>query len=74
MTELEQKLGAAQTAKPAGAAARAASGAQWGMTPEQAADLSHIAPQAEAIEDAREASGLRGLKFSGYIDPTHIYN
>ena len=44
------------------------------MTPEQAADFSRIAPKAEAIEDAREASGLRGLKFSSYIDPTYIYN
>lgn len=44
------------------------------MTPEQAADFSRIAPKAEAIEDAREASALRGLKFSGYIDPTYIYN
>ena len=70
VTELEQKLGAAQVAKPAGAAA----GAQWGMTPEQAADFNRISLKAEAIEDAREASGLRGLKFSGYIDPTYVYN
>ncbi len=73
VTELEQKLGAAQAAqaaKPAGAAA----GAQWGMTPEQADDFNRISLKAEATEDAREASGLRGLKFSGYIDPTYIYN
>jgi hypothetical protein len=70
VAELEQKLGAAQAAKPAGAAA----GAQWGMTPEQAADFNRISLKAEAIEDAREASGLRGLKFSGYIDPTYVYN
>jgi hypothetical protein len=70
VTELEQKLGAAQSVKPAGAAA----GAQWGMTPEQAADFNRISLKAEAIEDAREASGLRGLKFSGYIDPAYVYN
>ena len=67
VAELEQKLG---TAKPAGAA----TGAQWGMTPEQAAEFSRIALKAEATEDAREASGLRGLKISGYIDPTYVYN
>ena len=70
VVELEQKLGAAQSAKPAGAA----TGAQWGMTPEQAAEFSRIALKAEATEDAREASGLRGLKISGYVDPTYIYN
>ena len=67
VAELEQKLG---TAKPAGAA----TGAQWGMTPEQAAEFSRIALKAEATEDAREASGLRGLKIGGYIDPTYVYN
>jgi Protein of unknown function (DUF3138) len=70
VAELEQKLGTAQSAKPTGAAA----GAQWGMTPEQAAEFNRISLKAEATEDAREASGLRGLKFSGYIDPTYVYN
>jgi hypothetical protein len=28
----------------------------------------------EALEDANEANGFKGLKFSGYIDPTYIYN
>ncbi len=74
VTELEQKLGTAQNAKPAGAASGAASGAQWGMTPEQAAEFNRISLKAEATEDAREASGLRGLKFSGYVDPTYVYN
>ena len=44
------------------------------MTPQQVADFNRIATKAEATEDAREASGLRGLKFSGYIDPAFIYN
>jgi hypothetical protein len=70
VAELEEKLGAAQAARPAGAA----SGAQWGMTPEQVADFNRVATKAEATEDAREASGLRGLKFSGYVDPTYVYN
>jgi hypothetical protein len=71
VAELEQKLGAAQTARPEGAAT---SGAQWGMTPEQVAEFNRISLKTEATEDAREASGLRGLKFSGYIDPTYVYN
>ena len=70
VVDLEKKLSAAEAAKPAGAAA----GSQWGMTPAQVADFNRIATKAEATEDAREASGLRGLKFSGYIDPAFIYN
>ncbi len=70
VADLEKKLSAAEAARPAGAAA----GSQWGMTPEQVADFNRIATKAEATEDAREASGLRGLKFSGYIDPSYIYN
>jgi hypothetical protein len=47
---------------------------QWGMTPEQASEFNRIAVKAEAMEDARDASGLKGLKISGFIDPTYIYN
>jgi Protein of unknown function (DUF3138) len=65
VAELEGK----QPARPAGAA-----GAQWGMTPEQAAEFNRIAVKAEAMEDARDASGLKLLKISGYMDPTFIYN
>ena len=70
VADLEKKLSAAEAAKPAGAAA----GSQWGMTPQQVADFNRIATKAEATEDAREASGQRGLKFSGYVDPAFIYN
>ncbi len=48
--------------------------AQWGMTPEQSAEFNRIAVKAEAMEDARDASGLKLLKISGYMDPTFIYN
>ncbi len=65
VAELEGKQG-----RPAGAA----SGAQWGMTPEQAAEFNRIAVKTEAMEDARDASGLKLLKISGYMDPTFIYN
>lgn len=47
---------------------------EWGMTPEQAKELNRIAVKTEALEDARDASGLKGLKISGYMDPTYIYN
>ena len=70
VADLEKKLSAAEAAKPAGAAA----GSQWGMTPQQVADFNRIATKAEATEDAREASGLRGLKIGGFFDPTFIYN
>jgi hypothetical protein len=44
------------------------------MTPEQAAEFNRIAVKTEAMEDARDASGLKLLKISGYMDPTFIYN
>ena len=52
----------------------AASSAHWGMTPEQAAEFNRIAVKTEAMEDARDASGLKLLKISGYMDPAFIYN
>ena len=70
VVDLEKKLSAAEAARPAGAAA----GSQWGMTPQQVAEFNRIATKTEATEDAREASGQRGLKFSGYADPAFIYN
>ena len=38
------------------------------------ADANRIAVKTEAMEDARDASGLKLLKISGYMDPTFIYN
>ena len=61
--ELEKKLGD----KPAGEK-------QWGMTPEQAADFNRIAVKTEALEDNNEALGYKGLKISGFFDPSYIYN
>jgi Protein of unknown function (DUF3138) len=66
VTELENKLKAAETKAPAAG--------QWGMTPEQARELNRVTVKAEALEDARDAAGLRSLKISGYMDPTFIYN
>lgn len=66
VAELEGKQKAADAAKPAAG--------QWGMTPEQAAEFNRIAVKTEAMEDARDAMGLKNLKISGYMDPTFIYN
>lgn len=66
VAELEAKQKTGDAAKP--------TQAQWGMTPEQTAEFNRIAVKAEALEDARDASGLKLLKISGYMDPTFIYN
>ncbi|WP_428424017.1 DUF3138 family protein [Methylibium sp.] len=68
VTELESKLKAAEAKQAAPAAA------QWGMTPEQAQEFNRVAVKTEALEDNIEAAGLKGLKISGYVDPTYIYN
>ncbi len=38
------------------------------------AEFARIRLKAETIEDSLEANGFKNLKFSGYIDPTYIYN
>ncbi len=63
VAELEAKLKAQEATKP-----------QWGMTPDQARELNRITVKTEALEDSRDASGLKGLKISGYADPTWISN
>ncbi|WP_374315608.1 DUF3138 family protein [Aquabacterium sp.] len=65
VNELEQKL-QAQDAKIADM--------PQGMTPEQQADFNRIAVKTEALEDGRDSLGFKGLKISGYMDPTYIYN
>jgi len=66
VADLENKLKAAEAKAPVAG--------QWGMTPEQARELNRVTVKSEALEDARDASGLRLLKISGYMDPTFIYN
>ena len=68
VTELEKKLGGT-TAAPAAPAA-----GQWGMTPEQARELNRIAVKTEALQDNFADQGFKGLKISGQMDPTYIYN
>ena len=38
------------------------------------ADFNRIAVKAESLEDNVEALGFKGLKISGAIDPTYVYN
>lgn len=65
VAELEKKL-EAQDAKIAET--------PQGMTVEQQQDFNRITVKTEALEDSRDALGLKNLKISGYMDPTFIYN
>ena len=67
VTELERKL---QSAPPAAAPAPG----QWGMTPEQVRELNRVTIKAEALQDNFTDQDFKGLKISGLIDPTYIYN
>lgn len=69
--DLEKQLKESQ-AKQAAPAAPATP--QWGMTPEQAAELNRLTVKTEALEDSREASGFMGLKISGQMQTAYIYN
>jgi predicted porin len=68
VNQLEQQL------KESQAKAAAAPTPQWGMTPEQAAELNRLTVKTEALEDSREASGFMGLKISGQMQVAYIYN
>ncbi|RVU46136.1 DUF3138 family protein [Rubrivivax rivuli] len=70
VNQLEQKLQQQQQA-PAPAPVPAG---QWGMTPEQARELARVATKAEAMQDNFSDQGFKGLKISGQMDPTFIYN
>jgi hypothetical protein len=64
----------AELEKKAAAPAPAPQPGQWGMTPEQARELSRIAVKTESLQDNFTDQGYKGLKISGQIDPTWIYN
>ena len=68
VNQLELKLQAAP------AAPAAAAPGQWGMTPEQSRELNRIAVKAEAMQDSFADQGFKGLKISGQMDPSYIYN
>lgn len=61
--ELEAKIKSQEAQKP-----------QWGMTPDQARELNRVTIKTEALEDARDESGLKQMTISGYADPTYIHN
>jgi hypothetical protein len=65
--ELERKLQQQPTPQPG-------QPSQWGMTPEQARELNRIAVKTESLQDNFIDQGFKGLKISGQIDPTYIYN
>ncbi|MDL2337950.1 MAG: DUF3138 family protein [Pseudomonadota bacterium] len=69
VTQLEDKLKSTEAVK-----AQAAAPAPAGMTPEQSRELGRIALKVDSLEEERENSTFKGLKISGSIDPTFIYN
>ena len=69
VNQLEQQLKESQ-AKPAAAPTTP----QWGMTPEQSAELNRLTVKVEAMEDARDEGGFGGLKISGQMQAAYIYN
>ena len=69
---LKAKVAELETQLKAQAEKTPPAGAQWGMTPDQARELNRITVKTEAMEDARDASGLKMLKIGGYADQTCI--
>jgi Protein of unknown function (DUF3138) len=60
--DLDRRLKEAEAKPPAG------------MTPEQQQEFNRISVKTEALEDNQETMGFRGLKISGQMDPSYIYN
>ena len=52
----------------------AQAGGKGGMNAEQEAELNRVVVKAEALEDSRDESGLKGFKVSGYADVAWVYN
>lgn len=48
--------------------------AQEGMTSEQRQDFNRLQVKTEGLEESLEASGLKGLTVSGYIEPVYVWN
>jgi hypothetical protein len=66
IAELEAKVNAQADAEKQKATA--------GANTEQQRELNRVTVKTEALEDSRDALGLKNLKISGYMDPTFIYN
>lgn len=52
----------------------AQAGGKAGLNAEQEAELNRVVVKAEALEDSRDESGLKGFKVSGYADVNWVYN
>ena len=74
VNQLEQKLQAQPGAAAAPAAPATSAAGQWGMTPEQARELNRIAVKTESLQDNFADQGFKGLKITGQMDPTYIFN
>jgi hypothetical protein len=72
--QLEKELKETKAKQGTPGAPGAPAGAQWGMTPEQAAELNRLTVKVEALEDSREASGFQGLSISGQLQAAYMYN
>jgi len=76
VTQLEEALKAREAKEASDAKAAAEKAAvpppPSGMTPQQVQDLNRVNVKAEMIEDALE--GFRGLRITGQMDPTYIFN
>ncbi len=76
VTQLEEALKAREAKEASDSKAAAAKAAvplpPSGMTPQQVQDLNRVNVKAEMIEDALE--GFKGLRITGQLDPTYIYN
>ena len=71
---LKDKVAELEARQKAAAASPAPAGGAAGMTADEKAEFNRIAVKTEALEDSRDDNGLKGLKISGYMDPTYIYN
>jgi hypothetical protein len=78
VTQLEAALKAREAKEASEAKASAVKPAAppppTGATPQQVQDLNRVNVKMEMIEDTLEAQGFKGLRISGQIDPTYIYN
>jgi hypothetical protein len=82
VTQLEDKLKAADKAKAAAPAAAAPVAAvapppppaPAGMTPDQAREMARLALKVDTLEEEKENSFAKGLTINGSVDPTFIYN
>lgn len=74
LKELEKKIEAAPAAAPAPAPVVAPVAATSDVPAVDPAEFNRIRVKTEGLEDTLEMNGFKGLKVTGYIDPTWVYN